>query len=118
MSACHCAVWGVVLFDLRFLVLPFKRLFVDFALRVPALTEWVIDASDFVNDWPFVAPLLLLAFMVSDMVILFLLRRQRTTVMVGWLWFVLMLLVPLGMLVLFRIAIQQVLLNLFEGLSK
>lgn len=118
LSASHGVAWGVALFYLLIFVPPQKQVFEDFKMKLPALTELVIDASDFVNEFPVMPFFLLLVFLAADTAVLFVLRRKRALVVLAWPWFILMLMFPIATVVLCWLGMYLPMIGLWSGLSK
>ena len=118
LAASHGVAWVVALLYLLIFAPRQKQVFEDFKMKLPWLTELVIDLSDFVNEFLIVPLFLLVVFLAVDTAILFVLRRKRALVVLTWPWFILMLLVPIATVVLCWLGMYLPMIDLFEGLSK
>ena len=114
----HALLGAVQIFVLLSVVPRFKRTFADFGMKLPWVTEILIDISDVVVDFWFLLPLALAPLLVSDFAALYLLRRQEKTRVWARIWFYSILLLLLAGGGVIAIAIFLPLIELMEGLSR
>ncbi len=114
----HGALWiGLVTVLLR-IVPRYKRVYADFGMKLPLLTEWLIDISDLMLEfWPLLI-VVMAVFLALNGGISFLLYSYRSLRWAYWLWFTFMALLPLGAGFLVALGIWEPLTELYEGLSK
>ena len=88
--AVHLALWIGVIYGLVYRVPAYKRTYEDYGMRLPQITQLLLDVSDFTVDfgWLFIPGLL--AAVVFDAVVLVLLWQMCQHRVWGWLWAVLM----------------------------
>src|SRR5262245_3432653 len=107
LAAAHAVAWVALLGFLCFSVPAYERVFTDFRLRLPGDTAAVIGASRWLNKYLlFLAPALLV-LAAADGAVLFLLRRSPGTRLLAWLWFALLLLLPVAALVFSWLAVWR-----------
>jgi type II secretory pathway component PulF len=119
-------VWGVVVPILLWaclcasliLVVPgYKRMFMDFGMRLPAGAEAVIDVSDWVANYWYILVLSIPFLFAPDVAIVLLLWHSgRRTLVRLWAGLMIALPIVLGVLVAMSICLTWTKLN--EGLSK
>jgi type II secretory pathway component PulF len=118
MVVVHGLVGLAVCLFLLFVVPGYKRTLADFQMRVPAFTEWVIAVSDWLGHYLYVMPPFVLIVLVVDAAALFLLRWKRQTRPLSWVWFMVVLLLPLTAWLLGWWGVWLANLKLQEGLSR
>src|SRR5262245_43135708 len=92
MGLLHLVLWLPPVAAILVMGQRFKRIFSDFQMKLPWLTELTIAISDWINEWAVLLLIWMLGFLVVDVALLYALR-QRSQVLV-WIWFVLMILLP------------------------
>jgi hypothetical protein len=116
MAFVHGLGWLPTVIALLSFVPKHKKTFADFGMKLPWLTEIMIDLSDeFVELFP-VLPLIGLAFMGLDAWLLYALRRKSRTL--SWLWFLFVLLVCGFSFFVTWMAVWLPITELMEGLSR
>lgn len=96
----------------------FAKAFADFQLKLPSTTEVVLSISDWMVNGRVLLPMTLLAFLATDGMILFLCWREPKARILGWLWFVLIIVCPLIASTVVLISVSLPLVNLMEALSR
>jgi type II secretory pathway component PulF len=90
----HALAWLGLLGYLLLRVPRHKKVFAELAMRLPWMTETLIDISDFVADNWFMLLPGVFSLLIADGVVLFLLRWGRQSIW-SWLWFLLFFSLPL-----------------------
>src|SRR5262249_45953662 len=118
MTAIHLMAW-MPLFILFFFVVPrSKKIFADFGMKLPWITESIIDISDTMRDFFWFLPIIVAGAFVADAAILFLLRRDDRWRLLSWLPFLLLLVVPLVGCAIVWLGLELPMVELTEGLSR
>jgi hypothetical protein len=115
---CHAMVLAVPILVLLVVVPKFKKVFEDFAIKLPWVSEIAIDLSDWMLDFWFIVPFALAPLLVSDLAVLYLLRRQENTRVLARLWFYLIMLFVLAGCGALVVALFLPLIELMELLSQ
>lgn len=118
MVLAHALGWLALLFVLQVVVPGYDRQFRNFHLKVPSTTENVITLSRWVIEYNLLAVLGIGGLLVLDAGVLLLLRVPLGARKLSWLWFVLMLLLPLLAIVLAMWNLWSTNAKLYEGLYK
>jgi hypothetical protein len=114
----HAFFGGGIVLILLLIVPKFKKIFEDFAMKLPWATELLIDISDWIVEFFPLFTLVMAVLLVGDGVVLHLLRRQENTRGLSKVWFILILLL---LLLIVAVLVAACFLPLYElsiGLSK
>ncbi len=118
MILTHAVLWLAILLYLLMYVPNLKRTFLDFAMRLPEATEWMIAISDWVLSYWYVLPFFLVPLLVADGAVIFLLRRGTGRSWPSWIWFILITLLTLIIMVVLGLASWLPMIKLQEALSR
>jgi hypothetical protein len=110
-------LWACFFVGLVLVVPRFKRIFMDFGMALPAITEAVLAVSDWAASYWYVLILSVPFLLVPAVAVVYGLARLPARLL-SWLWFVLMIALPLLAMVLVFVAIYLPLVKLQEGLAK
>ncbi len=114
----HGTLWAAFLHILLRGVPPFKRIFADFGMKLPWVTEVVLDLADWGAEY---WPLLLIALAVLlavDGIVSYLLYANPSGRWRYWLWFTVLGFVPVFAGYVVMVAMFEPLLELMNGLAK
>jgi hypothetical protein len=75
MTATHAALWGALLLYLGLFVPRLEKTFLDFNVKLPAVSEWVLSCSRWAARYPYLLPAALLCLLGADAAVAVLLRR-------------------------------------------
>jgi type II secretory pathway component PulF len=111
-------LWITWLFGMLFYAPRTEKLLKDFNMKVPAFTQWVLAASRWLGAYWYIllAPLLFLLAVAGA--VDYVLRREPRTRRLCWLWFGLMLALPLALILCSLLGLWLPVLKLQEGLSR
>jgi len=116
LALVHGLAWAPFFVTLLIYVPRYKKMFADFGLKLPWVTEFLIDLSDmFAEAFPFV-PAILSLCVVLDGWLLYCLRRWSRPL--SWVWFVLLLIAGIVAFFIVRLAVMLPMVELMEGLAK
>jgi type II secretory pathway component PulF len=117
LTMTHAIAWAPLLIFLIRVVPSYKKLFADFAMKLPELTMSILDLSDLVVDlgWIGVAAGVTVLVALDCLVLSLLLRYQR---ILGWLWFGLLVLGAILTLLGCWSVVHLPLVELMEGLAR
>ncbi len=118
MILTHAALWLAILLYLVLFVPGLKRTFLDFAMRLPEATEWMIAVSDWVLSYWYVLPFFLVPLLAADGAVILLLRLGTGRSWPSWIWFSLITLLTVIIMVVLGLASLLPMIKLQEGLSK
>jgi hypothetical protein len=116
MALVHALAWAPVIVALLTYVPKYKKIFADFGMKLPWLTETLIDVSDAANDWLILVPVVYLLFVAMDGGTIYLMRRIARPL--SWVWFVLLLLASFFSVFFIMTGVLAPMHELMEGLSK
>ena len=114
----HAALWLLFFTGVALFVPHFDKQFAGWQMGLPALTEEVLALSRWVTAYGVVVPLALLPLLALDGGILFLLRRQPRTRLLGMLWSLALTALPLLAALLAVIGIGMPFIKFTEGMMK
>ena len=114
----HALIGAFLIYLMLGVVPSVKRAFVDFQMKLPWLAEFAIAISDWMLDFSFLLPFVFGIMLVGDGAVLYLLRRNRWTRELAWLWFFLILILLLFTLAVLIWAMLGPFLALMQGLSR
>jgi hypothetical protein len=116
LAVVHGLAWAPFFITLLIYVPRYEKTFADFAMRLPWLTESVIDLSDMLLFYfPLVLVMLPLCLALDGLALYGLRRWSRP---LSWAWFVLLLLAGIMAFAIVRLAMMLAMIELMEGLSK
>lgn len=115
--AVHALLLLAVTIGLLGVVPHFEKVFADFQMKLPILTELVIDLASAMVQFAFLVPAALAALLALDGAILYYLQKngQRS---LARLWFFLVLLLILAVAAGLALAVFMPLFQLMQGLSR
>jgi type II secretory pathway component PulF len=96
----------------------FKKIFADFGMRLPAVTELTLDLSDWMVEYSYLVLILLLILLALDGGVAYWLYARRQTRWAYWLWLTFMAVMPLFAGRLVTVGLFEPLIHLTTDLSK
>jgi type II secretory pathway component PulF len=114
LSLALCLAW---IWQMVFVIPEYERLFHDFRIRVPALTEATISYSRvFVKFWYILVPFTLFIAYPAIGYVSYHLRHRSNQRGLSWLWFLLIIGLPLAVQTITLLAVLSTQATLMEGL--
>jgi hypothetical protein len=118
LTLVHAFLASPFLVYLLVFVPRYRKILEDFQLKLPLATALFFDLADFLKNFWFFVPFLLIGLCAVDFGVLYLLRRRRPPRLLLWVYFVLGSLLLLGCFFLAQLAMQLPMIDLMDGLSK
>ena len=118
MASIHGIVWSAYFFFLGIIVPVHEKIFREFDMKLPWLTVWVLDISNWVVSYFYLLPFHVAVLLAVDGAVLYFLRRGSKAKILSWLWFVLIMALSIAVFALSVLAMQLPRLKLLEGLNK
>ena len=115
--AWHTAAWSILFFGMYWIVPKVKKVSMDFDVDLPAVTIITMKISDWIVDYFYLLPFMLVPVLAVDGAVMFWLRQQSGIRFLRGLWFAVMLALPLGILALTAVSLAIPLLDLSFELS-
>src|SRR5262245_44325481 len=116
--AIHTLLWCLFFTALAIAVPPYDRQFAEWRMKLPALTEVVMDLSRWVTTYWMTIPLVVLPLLAVDGGVFWVLRRGPQTRPLGMAWSLLMTVLPVVALLLSAVSIGLVFVKLVEGIMR
>jgi hypothetical protein len=118
LALVHGAAWVALVLVLLLVVPRYDKMFKDFGLKLPLLTEMVVAASRWVVRYWYVLVPAGVVLLALDAAVLHGLRLAPATRILSWLWFLLILAGTLVALLVVWLAVAHPMAKLHEGLTR
>ncbi len=116
-AAFHGMLWFVLLVMMLKYVPAYHRIFEDFGVDLPVMSQWVLTWSNLAASyWYLILPLMALLCAADSMILYALYLRPKAAVL-RCLWLGVMLLVPLGLMALTVLTVRIPLIRLIQSLN-
>ena len=117
LATFHGMLWIVLLGMMLRFVPAFVKIFEDFEVSLPMMTEWAIGWSLFSARYWFLVLPSIAVMCAADLIVLCALYLHPKAAVLRWLWLALMMLVPLSLMAWTVLAVFLPLLSLHTSLS-
>ncbi len=118
MTLVHAVLWVPILLYLILFVPRLKKIFADFGMVLPRMSEWMIASSDFVATYWYLLPVLIVFVLLADGAVIYLLRRGTGRSGPSWIWFSLIILLTILVMIGMVTASLLPMITLLEALSR
>ncbi|MBN2291162.1 MAG: hypothetical protein JXM70_01980 [Pirellulales bacterium] len=117
ISAFHGLLW-IVLLGIMFIFVPsYQKVFTDFEVDLPVMTEWVLMLSSLSVTYGHHILCIIVVLCMVDLIILFSLYQHPQAVVLRWLWLSVMILIPLALMVWTLLVVLLPWISITESLS-
>lgn len=117
LSVFHGSLWILLLGMMLWYVPSFGKIFKEFEVALPAMTELAISASYFsINFW-YAVVFAVMVLAAADLMLLYAMYLHPKLAALRWLWLTLMLFAPFGLIALTVLAMNIPMISLTRQLS-